>query len=310
MALRSRYNPVAPAQRLRVMRWLFLKRPAVGKAVTRTVGMRIAKPSKIPRSWCSDWPIIKRLRATKDAPVDTVGCEHLANARSKKDYEWQCLVAAMLSSQTKDQATGAAMNNLSRYGNSILHIANTPEARIDRLISMVGFHATKARHLRMAAKICLKNYKGRVPDTLKGLLALPGVGPKMAHLTLHAAFGRQDGLCVDTHVHRIANALGWLATKSAEETRVALEAWLPRREWKHINVLLVGLGQQQQQTPQVLIDRCLAMRSASLRLSALKILARVGLPLRHGRFPSLDAAADHDGAVRRLLTTQARCLAA
>merc|ERR1712137_1096822 len=117
---------------------------------------------------------------------------------------------------------------------------------------------TKAKHLRAAAKLCLADHGGRIPTTLEGLMSLPGVGPKMAHLTLHAAFNAQEGLCIDTHVHRIANALGWIQTDTPEATRIALESWLPRRVWSQFNPLLVGLGQQQQQEPQKLIQRCLA----------------------------------------------------
>merc|ERR1712196_712012 len=100
-------------------------------------------------------------------------------------------------------------------------------------------------------------------------------GPKMAHLTLHAAFGEQEGLCVDTHVHRIANALGWVNTNGPEDTRKALEVWLPREHWPDANRLLVGLGQQQQ-APQKLVERCLASSSP---VASLKMVSRIGLTL-------------------------------
>merc|ERR1712039_1022600 len=127
-------------------------------------------------------------------------------------------------------------------------------------MGMVGFRNNKAKFIRTAAQHCLAHHGGRIPQTLEGLVALPGVGPKMAYLTLHSAFDAQQGLCVDTHVHRIANQLGWVRTKTPEATRVALEEWLPREYWSGINVLLVGLGQVQQQEPQRLISRCLATK--------------------------------------------------
>mmetsp|Transcript_144355 Transcript_144355/g.254486 ORF Transcript_144355/g.254486 Transcript_144355/m.254486 type:complete len:307 (+) Transcript_144355:83-1003(+) len=260
---------------------------------------KAAASRKPPASWKADYPLIEELRSHCDAPVDTVGCERLANPRAKKaDYEWQCLVAAMLSAMTKDQMTAETMVKLQVYGNSISHIAATPVRKLDRLIAKVGFHATKAKNIRATAQLCLLQHGGRVPRTLEELLALPGVGPKMAHLTLHAAFGTQEGLCVDTHVHRIANALGWVTTRDPEQTRVALEAWLPHKHWADINVHLVGLGQLQQQEPHKLVERCLEGKASA---AALQLLARIGLPLRRGKYPRLDKAAEKNPAIRKLL---------
>jgi endonuclease-3 len=254
---------------------------------------------KTPVAWRADYPIIQELRANWDAPVDYVGCERLADPRaSKSTFEWQCLVAAMLSSQTKDQINADAMAALAAYGNTVANIASINVKKLDRLIAKVGFHSVKARNIKATAKICRDQYGGRVPSTLEGLLSLPGVGPKMAHLVLHAAFDAQQGLCIDTHVHRIANALGWISTRTPEETRTTLESWLPRDQWPHINILLVGLGQQQQQQQQVLVERCLACSSA---VACLKLLARVGLKISTDRFPQLTEAAKNDSALRRFL---------
>ena len=98
----------------------------------------------------------------------------------------------------------------------------------------------KAKTLKAAAKVCLRDHKGRIPQTMDGLLSLPGIGPKMAHLVMHSAFNRPTGICVDTHVHRIANKLRWVKSSTPEQTRKSLEALLPKKEWAGINVLLVG----------------------------------------------------------------------
>lgn len=258
------------------------------------------KPTKrVPAAWRSDYPLIQELRAVEDAPVDSVGCERLADPKaSRKDFEWQCLVAAMLSSQTKDQANAEAMARLREHGNMAASIARTPVGKLDRLIRNVGFHSVKAKNIKAAARICLNEHRGRVPSTLEGLLSLPGVGPKMAHLVLHAAFDAQEGICVDVHVHRIANALGWISTRTPEETRKALEAWLPAEHWPHINVLLVGLGQQQQQQQELLVERCL---NSSSPVAALKLVSKIGVVLRAGKFKALDEAAQSSPRLRRLL---------
>merc|ERR1711924_106364 len=150
----------------------------------------------------------------------------------------------------------------------------TDEQQIEKMIAMVGFRSTKAKNIRAAAKICLREHGGRVPSTVEGLMTLPGVGPKMAHLTMMAAFGIQEGLCVDTHVHRIANALGWVKTQDPEETRKALEVWLPLEHWPHINRELVGLGQLQQQDPEKLVGKCLSLSNVS-SAAALKLVSRI-----------------------------------
>lgn len=101
------------------------------------------------------------------------------------------------------------------------------------------------RYLKQAAEILRDKWDSDIPDTIEGLTSLPGVGPKMAHLVMSAENGwdRVEGIGVDVHVHRITNMWGWQATKTPEETRLALQAWLPREHWRAINWLLVGLGQ-------------------------------------------------------------------
>lgn len=88
----------------------------------------------------------------------------------------------------------------------------------------------KAKHLKQTAKVLLEKYDGDIPDSVEGLCSLPGVGPKMAYLAMSCGWGHTVGIGVDTHVHRISNRLGWLPapTKTPEQTRKALEAWLPR----------------------------------------------------------------------------------
>jgi endonuclease-3 len=86
-------------------------------------------------------------------------------------------------------------------------------------------------------------WNSEIPDSIEGLVSLPGVGPKMAYLTLSAAWGRDEGIGVDVHVHRITNLWGWHKTQQPEQTRAALESWLPKDKWHDINNLLVGFGQ-------------------------------------------------------------------
>nr|XP_031303455.1 endonuclease III-like protein 1 isoform X5 [Camelus dromedarius] len=104
----------------------------------------------------------------------------------------------------------------------------------------------KVKYIKQTSAILQQRYGGDIPASVAELVALPGVGPKMAHLAMAVAWGTVSGIAVDTHVHRIANRLKWTkkATKSPEATRTALEEWLPRELWSEINGLLVGFGQQ------------------------------------------------------------------
>ncbi|PGH27605.1 hypothetical protein AJ80_00618 [Polytolypa hystricis UAMH7299] len=115
--------------------------------------------------------------------------------------------------------------------------------RLNALIRTVGFHNNKTKYIKAAAEILRDEYASDIPSTPEGLMRLPGVGPKMAYLCMSSAWGQDEGIGVDVHVHRITNLWGWNKTKTPEETRAALESWLPREKWFEINKLLVGLGQ-------------------------------------------------------------------
>ncbi|KAI8566985.1 hypothetical protein RHMOL_Rhmol02G0086000 [Rhododendron molle] len=129
-------------------------------------------------------------------------------------------------------------------------IDQADEATIKSLIYPVGFYPKKASNLKKIAKICLTKYNGDIPSTLEELLLLPGIGPKMAHLVMNVGWDNVQGICVDTHVHRICNRLGWVSrpgtkqnTSTPEQTRESLQLWLPKEQWVPINPLLVGFGQ-------------------------------------------------------------------
>ncbi len=152
------------------------------------------------------------------------------------------LVSCLLSLRTKDEVTRQAQERLFSIALTPEGIASLPAERIEGAIYPVGFYRTKARTLKDVSAVLLEKYGGRVPDDLPGLLSLKGVGRKTANLVLTMGFGK-PGICVDTHVHRIVNRLGYVRTRSPEHTETALRERLPIEHWMEINDLLVTWGQ-------------------------------------------------------------------
>ncbi len=155
---------------------------------------------------------------------------------------FRILIATILSLRTKDTLTAVVAPRLFAVADTPAALLALAEEEIAELIYPVGFYRTKARSIREVCALLLSEHGGAVPNDLEALLALPGVGRKTANLVLTMGFGA-PGICVDTHVHRICNRWGYVATKTPEETELALRAKLPAEHWIAINGLLVTLGQ-------------------------------------------------------------------
>ncbi|CAK7566251.1 MAG: alpha,alpha-trehalase nth1 [Sporothrix epigloea] len=218
-----------------------------------------------PTDWELFYDLVMEMRlpggSASNAAVDSMGCESLATASATpRDRRFHTLVALMLSSQTKDTVNAVTMARLQSElppykpgapaGLNLENMLAVDPVLLNKLIWQVGFHNNKTKYLKQAAVILRDQWGGDIPPTVEGLMALPGVGPKMAYLCLAAKNGwnRVEGIGVDVHVHRITNMWGWqkpgsVAAKTPEGTRLALQSWLPRDKWKEINWLLVGFGQ-------------------------------------------------------------------
>ncbi|GAB0135101.1 hypothetical protein EsDP_00003451 [Epichloe bromicola] len=247
--IRSTCSPpkaAAPARRAR--------KPATRKTDPTTGETRTSPPS----DWEDTYNSVKKMRApggpAHGAAVDTMGCERLADrTASARDQRFHTLISLMLSSQTKDTVNAVAMQRLKTelpahepgapVGLNLDNVLAVDASVLNELIRAVGFHNNKTKYIKQAAVILRDQWNGDIPDSIAGLTSLPGVGPKMAYLCLSAAWNRTEGIGVDVHVHRITNLWGWNKTKTPEETRLALQSWLPRDKWREINWLLVGFGQ-------------------------------------------------------------------
>ena len=166
----------------------------------------------------------------------------LARVAERERDPFQVLIACLLSLRTKDETTGPASERLFRLAKTPRAMLGLSTSAIERTIFPVGFYRTKARVILGVCRDLLDRFKGEVPDDLESLLSLKGVGRKTANLVVTIGFGK-PGICVDTHVHRISNRLGYVRTKTPDQTELALRAKLPRRHWIELNDLLVSFGQ-------------------------------------------------------------------
>jgi endonuclease-3 len=157
------------------------------------------------------------------------------------DSPFEQLVGSLISARTRDETTLAISRRLFARARTPAEMAALEEAELTRLLHGAAFAEVKARDILELSRRIVEEHGGQVPDTLEGLTAFRGVGPKIAALTLAVGFG-QPAIAVDIHVHRITNRWGYVATSSPEKTAAALALRLPERYWIEINERLVPFG--------------------------------------------------------------------
>jgi endonuclease III len=196
-----------------------------------------------------------RLQPCRPAPVEAV-MHRLAVAitglelpavekisQSREEDPFQVTIATLLSARTQDATTYAASERLFGKAATPQAMAKLTVKQIEKLIYPVSFYRYKARYIKATCTKLLNDFDGKTPSTMDGLLTLPGVGRKTANLVLILAYESRKNICVDTHVHRIANRLGWVRTKTPDETEQALYRSTEARWWPYINLYLVTWGQ-------------------------------------------------------------------
>jgi endonuclease III len=155
---------------------------------------------------------------------------------------YRVLISCLLSLRTKDLTTTEASRRLFKVADNPQDMVKLTPKRIQGLIYPVGFYRNKSKVLIDVSSKIIEEHAGEVPDNLEDLLQFKGVGRKTANLVLGLGFGI-PAICVDTHVHRISNRLGWVKTKTPEETEKALEKIIPKDYWIDLNTWLVTFGQ-------------------------------------------------------------------
>ena len=191
------------------------------------------------------------LKVTKSMPMPVV--TEIKLTTNKDAYK--ILISTMLSLRTKDVATRDASMRLFEKAGNPKEMLKLSEEKIAKLIYPVGFYRVKAKNILEVSKIIIEDYDGKVPDEIDELLKLKGVGRKVANLVVTEAFDK-DGICVDTHVHRISNRFGYVSTKKPEQTEFALRKKLPKEYWRVYNDTLVIYGQNLCKPINPMCDKC------------------------------------------------------
>lgn len=188
-----------------------------------------------PEDFIKAWPVLKR-------QVKSLHLPWLDQMTTQERDPFKVLISCILSLRTQDRVTGEASHRLFQLAQTPEALSKVPVARIQRAIYPVGFYRVKAHRIRELSKEIVRKYGGRVPNTIEELLLLKGIGRKTANLVVTLGYDR-EGICVDTHVHRITNRWGLVRTKTPHQTEFALREILPVRYWKELNGHLVAFGQ-------------------------------------------------------------------
>jgi len=165
------------------------------------------------------------------------------------------LISTLLSLRTKDEVTAAATERLFRLAATPQEMLQVPPAKITAAIYPVGFYNVKANTIHQVCRELIERFSSKVPDNLDDLLSIKGVGRKTANLVIALGYGK-EAICVDTHVHRISNRLGYVKTKTPEKTEYALREKLPRRHWIIYNTIMVSFGRKTCKPVSPLCSRC------------------------------------------------------
>ncbi len=218
----------------------------------KVAGLRRARREVVPG--VTGKTVAKLLRVlAKEAPKWNAPIVALAAQQNQSPF--LTLIGCILSLRTKDQMTAVACEKLFAKARTPEEMLALAPKTLEKLIYPVGFYRTKARVIAGICRDLIDKFGGRVPDNIDELMTLNGVGRKTANLVVTQAF-RKPGICVDTHVHRISNRWGLVASKTPDKTEMALREVLPLRHWIDYNTILVAFGQTLCQPASPWCSRC------------------------------------------------------
>jgi endonuclease-3 len=201
--------------------------------------------------------VVERVMRTLAREIDGMDLPAIEKLSAEhKEDPFQILIGTLLSARTQDATTHAASTRLFKAARTPRTMAKLSVKQIEKLIYPVSFYRNKARFVKATCAALVERFAGKVPGTLEELVTLPGVGRKTANLVMIVGFHSVKNICVDTHVHRISNRMGWVRTRLPEETEMALYKATEERWWPHINLYLVTWGQNVCRPVYPRCDRC------------------------------------------------------
>ncbi len=159
------------------------------------------------------------------------------------EHDWQMLIATIMSAQSRDETTIPIAENLFKKYSTLEKLSNARYDDVLFILKSMNYNKTKAGNVISAAKFIVGEFNSRVPDSIEELIKIPGVGRKTANLVL-TEIHEKDGICVDTHVHRISNVFGIVNTKNPTETEFELMKVAPKKYWSRINRIFVLWGKE------------------------------------------------------------------
>ena len=164
------------------------------------------------------------------------------NRMRRKPDAFKILISCLLSLRTQDKNTEKASARLFAVADTPKNIVKLPIKKLEKLIFSSGHYKKKARTLQHVSRELIDKFDSKVPKTREKLMSIKGIGPKTANIVLAFAYGK-NVIPVDVHVHRIPNRLGWIKTKTPEQTEKELEKVLPKKHWREFNAIFVQFGQ-------------------------------------------------------------------
>ncbi|MBD3252720.1 endonuclease III [Candidatus Pacearchaeota archaeon] len=173
----------------------------------------------------------------------------------EKPNAFKILIACLLSLRTRDDTTESVSEKLFKIADTPEAISKIPLKKLEKIIYSSGHYKKKAKTLKYVSRELINKFNGKVPNVKEDLLSIKGIGPKTANIVLNFAY-QQPTLPIDTHCHRIPNRLGWIKTKTPEQTEIALEKILPKKYWKEFNAIFVLFGKTICQPVSPLCNQC------------------------------------------------------
>ena len=187
-------------------------------------------------------------REKNQAPVDSMGASSMIDKDTesnvdKNERAFQYMVGVLLSVQSQDPVTDRVMKSLLADGVSIDKYYKLTQTQIQEKIKGINFNNSKAKYIHLAAKRIVEDCEGKVPQSIEDIKKFPGIGNKVGNIILQQAFDIHTGIAVDVHVHRISNRLGWVDSKTPDQTMEQLHRYFDKEDYEKVNFNMVGLGQ-------------------------------------------------------------------